>query len=52
MLTNAQTTPTIAMLMHIAMTPRDRFSAPVIEDIAEMEHTVLVNVKQLFQFIL
>ena len=30
--------------MHIAMTPRDRFSAPVIEDIAEMEHTVQVNV--------
>jgi len=32
------------------MTPRDRFSAPVIEDITEMEHTVQVNVKQLFQF--
>ena len=40
------------MLMRIAMTPRDRFSAPVIEDIAEMEHIVLVNVKQLVQFIL
>ena len=34
------------MLMHIAMTPRDRFSAPVIEDIAEMEHIVQVNVKR------
>ena len=40
------------MLMRIAITPRDRFPAPVIEDIAEMEHTVQVNNKQLFQFIL
>ena len=40
------------MLTHTAVTPRDRFSAPAIEDIAEMEHTVQVNVKQLFQFIL
>ena len=40
------------MLMRIAMTPRDRFSAPVIEDIAEMEHTVQVNIKQLFQFVI
>ena len=40
------------MLMRIAMTQKDRFSAPVIEDIAEMEHTVQVNVKQLFQFTL
>ena len=35
------------MLMRIVMTPRDRFSAPAIEDIAEMEHTVQVIVKQL-----
>ena len=40
------------MLMRIAMTPRDRFSASVIEDIAEMEHTVQVNIKQLFQFVI